>query len=133
IRATPTLSPPSTWRRLSLSCPNAYARRHRSLGRGKREWTETIGEYRDRISTLPTHTPAGRRIAVCPASYTETTCAACGSCARHRKPIIGFPTHTGWRVVEKATAARDVRPGEPWTFPDHRTMGQVIAEEATAA
>jgi len=36
--------------------PNAYARRHRSLGRGKREWAETIGEYRDRISTLPTRT-----------------------------------------------------------------------------
>jgi hypothetical protein len=29
--------------------PNAYARRHRSLGRGKREWMETIGEYRDRF------------------------------------------------------------------------------------
>ena len=112
--------------------PNAYARRHRSLGRGKREWTETIGEYRDRISTLPTHTPAGRRIAVCPASYTETTCEACGSCARHRQAIIGFPAHGGWRVVEKATAARDVRPGEPWTFPDHRSMAQVIAEEEAA-
>jgi len=90
---------------------------------------ETIGEYRDRISTFPTHTPAGRRIAVCPASYTETTCAACGSCARHRKAIIGFPAHGGWRVVEKATAARDVQSGEPWTFPDHRTLGEVIAEE----
>ena len=111
--------------------PNAYARRHRSLGRGKREWLETIGEYRDRVSTLPTHTPAGRRIAVCPASYTETTCAACGACARHRQPIIGFPAHGGWRVVEKATAARDVRPGEPWTFP-HRTMAEVIAEEEAA-
>jgi hypothetical protein len=110
--------------------PNAYARRHRSLGRGKREWTETIGQYRDRISIFPTHTPAGRRIAVCPASYTNTTCEACGACARQRQAIIGFPAHGGWRVVEKATAARDVNPGEPWTFPDHRTMAQVIAEEA---
>ena len=93
---------------------------------------ETIGEYRDRISTLPTRTPAGRRIAVCPASYTDATCAACGSCAAHRKAIIGFPAHGGWRVVEKATAARDVRPGEPWTFPDHRTMASVIAEEEAA-
>jgi hypothetical protein len=81
---------------------NAYARRHRSLGRGKREWLETIGEYRDRISALPTHTPAGRRIAVCPASYTDTTCEACRACARHRSAVIGFPAHGGWRVVEKA-------------------------------
>jgi len=65
-------------------------------------------------------------------SYTNTTYAACGSCARHRKAIIGLPAHGGWRVVEKATAAREVRPGEPWTFPDHRSMAQVIADEATA-
>jgi hypothetical protein len=50
--------------------PKAYARRHRSLGRGKGEWAETIGEHRARVSTLPTHTPAGRRIAVCPAVLT---------------------------------------------------------------
>jgi hypothetical protein len=25
------------------------------------------------------------------------------------------------------------RPGEPWTFPDHRSMASVIAAEATAA
>jgi hypothetical protein len=35
-------------------------------------------------------------------------------------------------ALEKATAARDVRPGEPWTFPDHRTMASVIAEEEAA-
>jgi hypothetical protein len=111
---------------------NAYARRHRSLGRGKREWLETIGEYRDRISTFPTHSPAGRRIAVCPASYTETTCAACRACAHGRNgTVIGFPAHGGWRVVEKATAARDVDPGEPWTF-SHRSMAEIIAEEEAA-
>ena len=31
------------------------------------EWAETIAEWRDRIAPLPTHTPAGRRIAICPA------------------------------------------------------------------
>jgi hypothetical protein len=113
--------------------PHVYARRHRSLGRGQREWRETIGEYRDRVSTLPTHTPAGRRIAVCPASYTDTTCQSCGACARARKAVIGFPAHGGWRVVEKATAARDVAPGEPWIFRDHRTVAEVIAEEAAPA
>jgi hypothetical protein len=115
--------------------PNAYARRHRSLGRGRREWAETIGEYRDRVSALPTHTPAGRRMAVCPATYTDATCESCRACAVPRPggAIIGFPAHGAWRVVEKATAARDVPPGEPWIFPDHRTMAEVIADEATAA
>ena len=113
--------------------PNAYARRHRSLGRGKREWAETIGEYRDRVSTLPTHRPAGRRIAVCPSTYVDTTCEECGACARMRDAVIGFPAHGAWRVVEKATAARDVPVSEPWVFPEHRTMAEVIADEATAA
>jgi hypothetical protein len=40
---------------------------------------------------------------------------------------------TAWQKVEKATAARDAPPGEPWIFRDHRTMAEVIADEATAA
>jgi hypothetical protein len=112
--------------------PHAYARRHRSLGRGKRQWAETIGEYRDRIAALPTHTPAGRRIAVCPATYTSTTCEACRACSRPREAVIGFPAHGSWRVVERATAAPEVPPGEQWIFPDHRTMEAVIADEDAA-
>jgi hypothetical protein len=30
-------------------------------------------------------------------------------------------------------AARDVPAGESWAFRDHRTMGEVIADEAAAA
>jgi len=41
--------------------------------------------------------------------------------------------HGAWRQVEAAMAARDVAVGEPWTFPEHRTMAEVIADEATAA
>jgi hypothetical protein len=78
---------------------------------------------------LPTHTPAGRRIAVCPATYTGTTCDACRACAKPREAVIGFPAHGGWRVVEQAIAARDVPPGERWSFPEHRTMAEVIAGE----
>ena len=112
--------------------PHDYARRYRSFGRGRREWAETIGEYRSRIASLPTHTPAGRRIAVCPATYTGATCESCRACAKDRNAIIGFPAHGAWRVVEKATAARDVAAGEPWTFTDHRTMAEVIASEKAA-
>jgi hypothetical protein len=112
--------------------PRAYARRQQSLGHGRREWAETIGQYRDRIAALPTHTPAGRRIAVCPATYTGTTCETCRACAKPRTAVIGFPAHGGWRVVEQATAARDVPLGERWSFPDHRTMEAIIAAGETA-
>jgi hypothetical protein len=54
----------------------AYARRairHR-FKRRRDEWAETISEWRDRTASLPRYTPAGRRIAICPATYTDATC-----------------------------------------------------------
>ena len=39
---------------------------------------------------------------------------------RHRLP---------WRMVEKATAARDVPVGQSWAFREHRTMAEIIASE----
>src|SRR6202040_3432770 len=62
----------------------AYARRairHRSKRR-RDEWAETIGEWRDRTASLARHTPAGKRIAICPATYSDATCKTCGACAR---------------------------------------------------
>ncbi|GAD23489.1 hypothetical protein [Acidovorax sp. MR-S7] len=43
----------------------------------------------------PTVTPAGRTVAICPASVRDdVSCATCGVCAvAHRKAIIGFPAH----------------------------------------
>jgi len=108
-----------------------YARqavRHRSKGRPD-EWAETIARWRDRIADLPRHTPAGRRIAICPATYSAATCASCGACAKQREPVIGFPAHGAWRMVEKATAAREMPVGQSWAFTDHRAMAEVIAEE----
>jgi hypothetical protein len=113
----------------------AYARRvirHRFKKRPD-EWTETTGEWRNRTTLLPRYTPAGRRIAVCPATYSDATCKTCGACARVRDAVIGFPAHGAWRQVEVAMAARDVAAGERWAFHEHRTMAEVSAEEATAA
>jgi hypothetical protein len=113
----------------------AYARRavrHR-FKRQRDEWAETIGDWRDRTASLPRYTSAGRPIAVCPATYSDATCKTCGACAYARDAVIGFPAHGAWQKVEKATAARDVAPGESWVFRDHRTMAEVIADEATAA
>jgi hypothetical protein len=112
-----------------------YARRavrHR-FKRRPDEWAETIGEWRDRTASLPRHTPAGRRIAICPATYSGATCKTCGACARVRDAVIGFPAHGAWRRVEAAIAARDVPAGESWTFQDHRTMAEVVAKETAAA
>jgi hypothetical protein len=108
-----------------------YARRavrHRAKSRPD-EWAETIAEWRDRIADLPRRTPAGRKIAICPATYSAATCKSCGACARSRDAVIGFPAHGAWRAVERATAARDVPSRESWAFHDHRTMAEVIADE----
>jgi hypothetical protein len=112
-----------------------YARRavrHR-FKRRRDEWAETIGEWRNRTASLPRYTPAGRRIAVCPATYSDATCKTCGACARVRDAVIGFPAHGAWRRVEAAMAARDVPTGESWGFRNHRTLAEVGAEETTAA
>ena len=109
-----------------------YATRHR-FKRHKDLWGETIGEWRDRTSSLPRRTPAGRRIAICPATYSDATCKSCGACARSRDAVIGFPAHGAWRQVEAATGARNVSVGQNWAFRDHRTMAEVIAAEAQTA
>src|SRR5215831_11351992 len=73
----------------------AYARRavrHRFKKR-RDDWAETIGEWRDRTASLPRYTPAGRRIAICPAIYSDATCKTCGACAHVRDAVIGFPAH----------------------------------------
>jgi hypothetical protein len=57
---------------------------------------EDLREYRDRIGgRLRLTTPAGKQIAICPATYTDTTCARCQACAKPRPGgvIIGFPAH----------------------------------------
>jgi hypothetical protein len=113
----------------------AYTRkavRHR-FKRRRDEWAETISEWRDRTASLPRFTPAGRRIAICPATYSDTTCKSCGACAHVRDAVIGFPAHGAWRQVEAAMAARDVPAGESWAFQDHRTMAEVLAEETATA
>jgi hypothetical protein len=65
--------------------PDEYARQN----------SETKTQYRTRLNQLPKHTPGGARIAVCPATFTETNCLQCGACAQGdtRAAVIGFPAH----------------------------------------
>lgn len=68
--------------------------------------TETKTEYRARLNELPKHTPGGQRLAVCPATYTETNCLQCGVCAsaEKRPAVIGFPAHGTKRKQVSAMA-----------------------------
>lgn len=69
-------------------------------------FTETLGEYRARLTPADKHTPDGARIAICPATYTDTTCQQCGICADRRPNgvIVGFPAHgTKQRQVSRMT------------------------------
>lgn len=51
-------------------------------------------------------TPEGRTIAVCPATYRDTSCAECKLCAvRDRNVIVGFPAHGASKRAASAIAA----------------------------
>lgn len=68
--------------------PIEYERGHNREG-----WTETLGDYRDRVGDL--QTPDGNDVGVCPATYMDDiTCKKCMLCAKeNRKIIVGFPAH----------------------------------------
>jgi hypothetical protein len=53
-----------------------------------------------------TVTPAGRKVATCPATYRDdVTCASCQLCQRRdRKVIVGFPAHGNGKKAAAAVA-----------------------------
>ena len=67
---------------------------------------ETQTAYKTRLRNLPQRTERGRKIAVCPATYTDTDCLNCGACAttEARGAIIGFPAHGTKRKTVSAMA-----------------------------
>lgn len=56
---------------------------------------ESLSDYRRRAKRLANYTPKGRKIAVCPATYTDVSCTQCGVCADgdRKGVIVGFPAH----------------------------------------
>ena len=74
--------------------PIEYERQTMKADTGK-VWAETIAEYKARLNTLPTTTPAGRRVVVCPATYQDKmSCVDCQLCQKvKRSAIVGFPAH----------------------------------------
>ncbi|TPN42408.1 hypothetical protein [Mesorhizobium sp. B1-1-6] len=65
---------------------------HSEYGRKK---DESLSDYRRRVKRLANYTPKGRKIAVCPATYTDVSCTQCGVCADgdRKGVIVGFPAH----------------------------------------
>jgi hypothetical protein len=84
---------------------SAYGRKHQ----------ETLNAYRTRRKALPNHTPGGLRIAICPATYLEVTCAECQVCSKSREngTIIGFPAHANKSVSVDAVFYRESPRREP--------------------
>lgn len=70
---------------------------HEEYGRKttKGQWSETVAEYRARLKDLSRTTPKGRDIAVCPATYVDTSCDKCRICANKDQIdiVVGFPAH----------------------------------------
>lgn len=60
------------------------------FNRGKKE---TLSEFKERIRMLNRETPEGTKVAICPATYTDTDCASCQACGKAGDRIIGFPAH----------------------------------------
>tara|TARA_R100000951_G_C2613141_1_gene171880 strand:- start:269 stop:1045 length:777 start_codon:yes stop_codon:yes gene_type:complete len=73
--------------------PIEYERRHKKE-KGVVQWLESFTEYKKRIDALGLTTKAGRRIIVCPATYSDTVnCKSCALCQKQRETIVAFPAH----------------------------------------
>lgn len=74
--------------------------------RGK---TESLSDYKERTKGLTT--PQGVKIAICPATYTDTNCLRCQACAKPRagNAVIAFPAHgVKKRVVDRRVISASV-------------------------
>lgn len=64
----------------------------RKIKAGK--FTESLVDYKTRLTQLPDKSPKGHKIVICPATYQESiTCKNCGLCQKQRDSIVGFPVH----------------------------------------
>ena len=72
--------------------PIEWERRNKKE-KGETVWLEALADYRKRISDL--HTPKGKKVAVCPATYKDdVSCASCMLCEKwDRNVVVGFPAH----------------------------------------
>lgn len=73
--------------------PLEYERQH-IKEKGVFKWLETLFEYKKRIAALGLQTKAGRKIVICPATYSNSiSCKTCKLCQKQRAAIVAFPAH----------------------------------------
>ncbi|MDO5620518.1 MAG: hypothetical protein Q4G24_03505 [Paracoccus sp. (in: a-proteobacteria)] len=85
-----------------------------SYQRGK---NESLTDFKARVGEL--RTPKGTKVAICPATYTDTNCLKCGACSKRRagNTVIAFPAHgTKKRVVDERITNASAKPAR--TSPD---------------
>lgn len=85
--------------------PIEYERKTEKTEAGK-QWAETIAEYKERIQRLGLQTKAGRKIVICPATYSDdVSCKTCALCQKQRQTIVAFPAHGTSRKKAHAIAS----------------------------
>ena len=73
--------------------PLEYERKHKKE-KGVVTWLETITTYKERIAALGLTTKTGRKIVICPATFSDdVSCKSCALCQKQRETIVAFPAH----------------------------------------
>ena len=89
--------------------PLEYQRTTEKAPQGGKQWAESLPVYKDRIAVLGLRTPQGRKVVVCPATFSDdVSCATCKLCQKQRSTIVGFPAHGVSK--RKASAIAEHRP-----------------------
>lgn len=75
--------------------PLEYQRTTEKAPKGGKQWAESLEAYKARMADLGLNTPQGRRVTICPATYSDdVSCATCKLCQKVKRPaIVGFPAH----------------------------------------
>ena len=75
--------------------PLEYQRTTEKAPQGGKQWAESLPAYKERIEALGLTTAQGRKVVVCPATYSDdVSCSTCKLCQKvKRTTIVGFPAH----------------------------------------
>lgn len=75
--------------------PLEYQRTTEKAPQGGKQWSESLPAYKERIADLGLTTAQGRKVVICPATYSDdVSCATCQLCQKvNRSTIVGFPAH----------------------------------------